>query len=288
MENLDTLEVTIVLSPKDPWSDILVAELSELGFDSFVQTDSGLQAFAQAKLDVDNIMTNLSCSSIEDVDFSWEKKVIPHQNWNAKWEADFHPVFIKDIATILAPFHDKALAIGHTVVIQPQMSFGTGHHQTTWMMTKALFEIDKMPAKVLDMGAGTGVLSIFAEQLGAERVLAIDIEDWSAVNASENAERNGCTKIESVCGDVDKINGEKFGLIIANINKNVLKKHMSEYAKALLAGGTLLLSGFFGSDVDELVTFAEQFGLTKNEEYAKDEWAGIRLSKLDSNLCEDK
>lgn len=280
MENLDTIEVTISLSPKDPWSEILVAELSELGFDSFVITESGLQAFAQAKFNVDKIMGHLSCELSDEVDFSWEKKIIPHQNWNAQWEADFHPVFIEDVATILAPFHDKSLGKGHTVIIQPQMSFGTGHHQTTWMMIKALFEIDGMPENVLDMGAGTGVLSIFAEQLGAKQVLAIDIEDWSAVNVRENAERNECAKIVSVCGDVDKISGEKFGLIIANINKNVLKMHMKKYADALVANGTLLLSGFFSSDVDEMVTFAGQYGFTKEEEYAKDEWAAIRLSRL--------
>lgn len=279
MENLDTLELTIILNPKEPWSDILVAELSDLGFDSFVHTDTGVQAYAPANLNAESVMSNVSFASNDSVECSWEKKVIPHQNWNAAWESDFHPVYIDELATILAPFHDQSLGKGKVIIIQPQMSFGTGHHQTTWMMTKALFEIDEMPANVLDMGAGTGVLSIVAEQLGADRILAIDIEDWSAVNAAENAERNACTKIESVCGDIDKIGNEKFGLIIANINKNVLKSHMEHYAGALNNGGILLLSGFFSSDVEELVTFANQYSLTIEMEYAKDEWAGIRLVK---------
>ena len=279
MENLDTLELTIKLTPKDPWSDILVAELSDLGFDSFVQTEEGVQAYAAADTDAKTVMSSVSCSSSDLVKCEWEGKIIPHQNWNAEWEADFHPVYVDEIATILAPFHDQSLGKGSVVVIQPQMSFGTGHHQTTWMMTKAIFDLASMPKKVLDMGAGTGVLSIFAEKLGADRILAVDIEDWSAVNAAENATRNNCEKIESVCGDIDKIGAEKFGLIIANINKNVLKSHMANYASALDEDGILLLSGFFSSDVEELVTFASQYGLTAVQEYAKDEWAGIRLVK---------
>jgi ribosomal protein L11 methyltransferase len=277
MENLDTVELTITVTPKNPWSDILIAELSELGFDSFMESETGLQAYAPASVEVEKAMETSVLVNNADVILAWEKKIIPHQNWNAKWEEDFHPVYIEEYATIVAPFHDSSLGKGMKVVIQPQMSFGTGHHQTTWMMTKALFELDAMPPRVLDMGTGTGVLAIIAEQLGAERILAIDIEDWSAVNAHENAERNNCTKIECVCGDVDKIGDEQFGLIIANINKNILKSHMQNYAKALQANGVLLLSGFFSSDVAELVTFAGQFGLTKEKEYAKDEWAGIKL-----------
>ncbi len=280
MKNLDTLELTITLNPKEPWSDILVAELSDLGFDSFVQTESGIQAYAPAKIDTETVMKNVSCVSDDAVKCSWEKKIIPHQNWNVEWEADFHPVYIDEIATILAPFHNQSLGKGNVVIIQPQMSFGTGHHQTTWMMVKALFEMNPMPENVLDMGAGTGVLSIFAEQLGAKRILAIDIEDWSAINAAENANRNGCSNIETICGDIDEIGNEHFGLIIANINKNVLKIHMEYYANALDVGGKLLLSGFFSTDVQELVTFATQFSLTVEQEYAKDEWAGIRLVKV--------
>jgi len=276
----DTLELKIKLTPKDPWSEVLVAELSELGFDSFVNTDDGIMAYAEVPIDLDRVIAKSSLSGKSDkFSFELEENIIPHQNWNAQWEENFHPVFIENYASILAPFHDKSDAVGMLVEIQPQMSFGTGHHQTTWMMTKALFELDRMPENVLDMGTGTGVLAIVAENLGAHRILAIDIEDWSAINAAENAVRNNCKNIECVCGDIDKVGDEQFGLIIANINKNILKSHMQHYANALDSNGTLLLSGFFGSDVDEMVDFCANFGLKRTKLFDKDEWAAIQLVK---------
>jgi ribosomal protein L11 methyltransferase len=278
MLNLDTLEVIIELNPKDPWSEILIAELSESGFDSFVQTDNGIIAYANASLNADEVLQNSSLK-LDEVQSNVSKNIIPHQNWNAQWEENFHPVFVEEYASILAPFHNVSEAKGMSVIIQPQMSFGTGHHQTTWMMTKFLFEMPQIAKNVLDMGTGTGVLAIFAEKLGAERVLAIDIEDWSAENAILNAELNNTNKIEVLCGDVDLLGDETFGLIIANINKNVLKMHMETYANCLDKSGTLLLSGFFMSDIQELKEFAAQFGLSLVEEINKDEWAAMKLTK---------
>lgn len=279
MESLDTLELTLKLTPKDPWSDILIAELSNQGFDGFLTTDDGIQAYANASVDAQEIMREISIANSDEVTCDWEAKIIPHQNWNAKWEEDFQPVYVEEYASILAPFHDESLAKGMHVRIQPQMSFGTGHHQTTWMMTKALFELPEMPANVLDMGTGTGVLAVVAEKLGATRILAIDIEEWSAENARENAALNNCQHVECVWGDRDKIEGHQFGLIIANINKNILKAQMETYSAALENNGRLLLSGFFSTDVDELVTFAAQFGLTLEKQFAKDEWTGLQLIK---------
>lgn len=276
---MDTVEVHITLTPLKPWSEILVAELAALGFDSFMETDEGILAYGNANLDVDAILDQTSLKSSYDGKFEVVKKVIAHQNWNAQWEADFHPVFVEKYATILAPFHDDALGQGMVVKIQPQMSFGTGHHQTTWMMTKALFELEKMPEKVLDMGTGTGVLAVFAEKLGAQKILAIDIEDWSAENAALNVGMNQAEKITVKCGDVDLIADERFGLIIANINKNILKSHMAEYARTLDDGGVLLLSGFFHSDVDEMTAFCAPFGLQLDKKFQKDEWAAIQLIK---------
>lgn len=277
---MDTIELHIKLSPVNPWGDILIAQLADLGFDSFVNTDDGIMAYGSAELNVDEIIKQTCLSeNPEGLSFDTSFKVIEHQNWNATWEENFDPVYVEAYASILAPFHDKTSATGMIAEIQPQMSFGTGHHQTTWMMTKAIFELEKMPDRVLDMGTGTGVLAIFAEKLGADRILAIDIEDWSAENAAENAVRNQCTKIESVCGDIDKVGEEKFGLIIANINKNVLKAHMESYARALEDNGTLLLSGFFNTDVKELVDYANSFNLSFVKTFNKDEWAAIQLIK---------
>ena len=276
---MDTIELTITLTPKDPWSEILIADLAEKGFDSFVNTDSGIIAYAPATIEYDSVIASTILNNEAPFEFRLDKNIIPQQNWNAEWEENFHPVYVENYATILAPFHKRELGKGMVVEIQPQMSFGTGHHQTTWMMTKALFELDTMPENVLDMGTGTGVLAIVAENLGAKRILAIDIEDWSAINAAENAERNNTKNIECVCGDVDLLGKEKFGLVIANINKNILKSHIEVYSDILESGGILLLSGFFSSDVDELVDFASPFKLKKTKTYSKDEWAAIQLQK---------
>jgi ribosomal protein L11 methyltransferase len=281
---MDTVELTVKLIPKDPWSDILIAELSDRGFDSFVNTDDGLIAYCEDSVDVDKIISETLLNGKMTVDVDIYKSIIPYQNWNAKWEADFQPVYIEEYATIIAPFHKEIETKGNVVIIQPQMSFGTGHHQTTWMMTKALFELDNMPEHVLDMGTGTGVLAVVAEKLGAREILAIDIEDWSVINAQEKTDRNNCKTITCVCGDIDKVIGNSFGLIIANINKNILKAHMKTYSNALLNEGTLLLSGFFSSDIDEIVEFTKELNLEKTKVLAKDEWACIQFTKSKTDL----
>ena len=278
---MDYLELTISIMPRNPWAEILTAELADLGFESFVDTEDGIQAYGLLKnIELDTVVKNSILSyENEGVHFEFTQKVIPHQNWNAVWESDFHPVEVEEYLTIIAPFHSKENLKGMIVEIQPQMSFGTGHHQTTWLMSKALFELDRMPESVLDMGTGTGVLAIIAEKLGAKALVGIDIEDWTVINARENIERNACKSIEIMCGDVDLIEGRKFGLIIANINKNVLKSHIESYSRALEYGGILLLSGFFDSDVDELITFSNAHNLKMNKIYSKESWAGIKLIK---------
>ncbi len=278
---MDYLELTITINPRNPWADILTAELSELGFDSFVETETGIQAYAPLDtVELTKAIENSILSSDnEGFDIEFTQKTIPHQNWNAQWESDFHPVEVEEYLTIVAPFHSKEDKRGMIVEIQPQMSFGTGHHQTTWLMAKALFEIGTMPLNVLDMGTGTGVLAVIVEKLGANSILGIDIEDWTVINAKENIERNQCSKIEILCGDVNLISGKEFGLIIANINKNVLKSHIESYSKSLTKNGILLLSGFFESDVNELIEYSSAFDLKMLKIYSKETWAGIQFIK---------
>lgn len=275
----DTLELKVRVQPKDPWSEIAIAQLADEGFDGFVDTEEGFLAYAPEGTDVEKALNNTVLRNEEEVQVQIEITSIPYQNWNAVWEAGFDPVYVEDYATIVAPFHADAQAKGLKVVIQPQMSFGTGHHQTTWLMTKALFEMDKMPEKVLDMGTGTGVLAIVAEKLGAKEILAVDIEDWSVENAKENVTGNQCQHITCVCGDVDIIREVNFGLILANINKNVLKAHLPYYSRMLRQRGELYLSGFFISDTDELCDLAHSLKLETLEIMQKDEWAAIKLIK---------
>jgi ribosomal protein L11 methyltransferase len=259
-----------------------MTELSDLGYESFVETEEGILAYARV-IDVD---INHPCqgssidSSEKDFDVDVEVKIIPQQNWNALWESDFHPVFVDDQLTILAPFHDVHEAKGLVVWIAPKMSFGTGHHQTTWMMSKALLELQRVPNTVLDMGTGTGVLAIIAEKQGAREIVAVDIEEWSVENTAENAERNQCIHIETICGDVDVLAGRQFELILANINKNVLKAHMSAYAEMLVPSGTLMISGFFETDVDELVAVASRYGFAHTGTLTKETWASLTFKKI--------
>lgn len=276
---MDYLELIIDFQPKDPWAEIALVQLADQGYESFVETETGIVAYAQVTaVDVLQPLKGTFLAEIQsDVAITYKTKIIPQQNWNATWEADFQPVVVEDYLTILAPFHDKTNRTGMLVEILPKMSFGTGHHQTTWMMSKALFELEKMPKKVLDMGTGTGVLAIIAEKLGAEQIVAVDIEDWSVENTLENAERNDCHAITAICGDIDVIETQQFDLILANINKNVLKSHIPTYSQLLVEKGTLFLSGFFDSDVEELVDFCRQHGLTKRRVLNKDNWAAIEL-----------
>lgn len=276
---MDYIELDIKLKPLRPFNEIIVAQLAEAGFESFVDTEDGVLAYGQiSETSVERALAETFLGEKrDDVAVSFQSSVIESQNWNAVWESDFEPVFVEEYVSILAPFHDPSQAKGIIVEIQPKMSFGTGHHQTTWMMSKALFELESVPEKVLDMGTGTGVLAIIAEKLGAKDILAIDIEEWSVENTIENAERNKCKHIKVLHGDSDLITGKSFDLILANINKNVLKAHLPSYAATLQKGGVLMLSGFFDSDVDELLNFAKNYGLVKEFVYFKDNWAAIKL-----------
>ncbi len=278
---MDYLELTIELQPRDPWAEILIYQLAETGFESFVDTENGILAYAQVnQIDIANPESNTFLEAIpKELSAQWSKKIIPQQNWNAQWEADFQPVHVEEYLSILAPFHDRTQHRGLIVEILPKMSFGTGHHQTTWMMSKALFELDELPSKVLDMGTGTGVLAIIAEKLGAKDILAVDIEDWSIENTIENASRNDCKYIRTLCVDIEEITEGDFGLILANINKNVLKSHMQGYYNRLVLNGKLFLSGFFLSDCDELIEYAESIGFKKNRILNKDNWAAIEFNR---------
>lgn len=272
-----------------PFNEIIVVQLADAGFESFLDTEEGVLAYGQiTETSLERALNETFLGEKrDDVIFSVESNIIENRNWNAVWESDFEPVFVEDYVSILAPFHNKSQSKGIIVEIQPKMSFGTGHHQTTWMMSKALFELETIPPKVLDMGTGTGVLAIIAEKRGATDILAIDIEDWSVENTIENAERNKCKNIKVLHGDIDLTEGKTFGLILANINKNVLKSHIPSYAKALENKGTLILSGFFDSDVDELTAFTDEYGLKKQHVYLKDNWAAVKLTMDNKQLTEN-
>lgn len=274
-------ELDFTANPKMPWVDILIAELAEIGFESFVDTPTGVQAYvSEDNLDEKAFMELYLISETPDeLQLSFDKKFIPAQNWNATWESSFDPVQIGDQLIIAAPFHHDFPKTKHVIIIEPKMSFGTGHHQTTRLMSSAMLEMESMPEKVLDMGSGTGVLAILAEKLGAKEILAVDIEEWAYENAIENAARNNCSHIEVLHGDSSLIIDKQFDLILANINKNVLLADMQHFSNGLRSGGLLFLSGFFTSDNENLIDCAKKFNLAPIKSSSDEQWSCLVLAK---------
>lgn len=273
---MDYIEFQVEFSKVYPWRDVLISNLDELGFESFVETKSGLNSYIpENNFNEEKIKF---IEAIEDVEkVSWN--VIKDQNWNAKWEENFDPVFVEDRLVIKAPFHKQTFTQGMEITIQPQMSFGTGHHQTTWLISKRCFDLDLKQKTVLDMGTGTGVLAILAEKLGARHVFAPDIDEWSFNNAQENVALNDCKNIEVALGDDKLLNGRNFDILIANINKNVLIQHFSVYSKCLNEGGKMLISGFFATDAHDLISAASEHGFIFEDTFTKDEWAMLQFRK---------
>jgi ribosomal protein L11 methyltransferase len=274
---MDYIQYSFTVSPPEPGSDILIALLAELGFESFTQNDKGLDAYIQEGLDQEMLVKELQ---FEDFTFSYARTAIPKTNWNEEWEKSFNPVYVDDLVCIRAHFHPEPQNIKHDIIITPKMSFGTGHHDTTWLVSKTMFSIPFTHATVLDMGCGTGILAILAKQLGASKVSGIDIDEWSIENSIENAGINHATDIDFKKGDASLLpSNETFDVILANINKNVLKKDLPAYFTCLKQNGHLLLSGFFTADVEELKQLALTIGFTFEESYHKNEWAVIKLKK---------
>ncbi len=274
-------ELTVHLSDFENWNDIIVAYLADLDFESFQEEAPTVKAYIQ-ETSYDGAALQALFESLQQeqpVVDQFELKLIPQQNWNAQWESQFEPVFIGEDIRVVAPFHELPSFDGIEIVIEPKMSFGTGHHQTTHLMCAAMFEMDFQQKRVLDMGSGTGVLAILAERLGAEEICAIDIEEWSAENCAENATRNACQVITSIHGGLEAIPEVSFDIILANINKNVLKAQLPTYAARMEKGAYLLLSGFFVSDTDELKELALHLSLQFEAQHEREGWAVLIFKK---------
>ena len=269
----------ISLDPFDPWSEILSAYLGEIDFEGFYEKNNVLHAFVSkskySKEKFDKVLAHVKSET--KVDFSFNE--LPHQNWNAICESNFEPVYIENRLAIIAPFHVLECNFERTILIEPKMSFGTGHHQTTYMMCASILDASLEEKTILDMGSGTGVLAILCEMKGADKVLAVDIEPWSVENCRKNAVVNNCNRIESVLGDIDAIIGNRFDVIFANINKNILLSHMPNYIQALSPNGFLYLSGFFSSDAQEIIDAAEGLGLSFSSKREREGWCMLVLKK---------
>nr|WP_299174800.1 50S ribosomal protein L11 methyltransferase [uncultured Allomuricauda sp.] len=273
--NVIYLEYTFTISPLQPTTDILIAELGEAGFESFVETDTGLLAYVLKSEWKENALKNLYVLQDQDIEVGWTVKEIEQQNWNAEWEKNFHPITVRDQCMVRAPFHDP-INVAYDIVIEPKMSFGTGHHETTHMMLEHILNADFEGKSVLDMGCGTGVLAILAEMRGAEALDAIDIDEWCFLNSKENVERNNCTKIEVYQGDSSLINNKKYDVILANINRNILLDDIPIYTKCLNSEGAIFLSGFYTQDLDIISSKCEEYRLKFAKKLEKNNWVSAK------------
>lgn len=265
----------------DPeFSEILQAEISEAGFDTFMEIENGFEAYAEQENFNKEVLHEIQqkYGAFTPLTFSQDK--IEKKNWNEEWEKNYEPVIVDDRVIIRAAFHQPAKKYQHDIIITPKMSFGTGHHQTTHLMVKTQLEMDHSNKVVMDAGCGTAVLAIMASKLGAKKVEAFDIDEWSVINGEENAEINNCKDITIRQGKISDLTFEDdFDIILANINKNILLQEMHQYAAYLKKGGLLLLSGFYEQDIPDLLKSASQHSLTQVKSHEREKWVSLLLKK---------
>jgi ribosomal protein L11 methyltransferase len=275
---MDFIEVNVKTSPD--FTDILIAELGEIGYDTFQETVDGFSAYITedrfSEQELQEILVRYA--GLAPVEHQAQK--IERRNWNEEWEKNFEPLLIGERVSVRASFHPKPEGASYDVVINPKMSFGTGHHETTSLMIENQLNVSHQGRRVLDMGCGTGILAILACKLGADPVVAVDVEDWTVENARENADLNGCGSLEVRFGDVSVVEEEEpFHIVLANINRNVLLADIPVYSSLLLPQGVLILSGFYIDDLELIKEKAAQHGLAFQSFRTKNNWVSAVFFK---------
>tara|TARA_Y100000815_G_C13280693_1_gene476802 strand:- start:127 stop:960 length:834 start_codon:yes stop_codon:yes gene_type:complete len=265
-----------VVEPVQPATEILIAELGYAGFESFVENEEGVTAYIKKDEWDAFILEDIQILKSTEFKITYNFNEIEQTNWNEEWEKNFNPIEVDGLVTVRAPFHEKPNT-KFDLVIEPKMSFGTGHHETTHMMIQHILKNDFEDKSVLDMGCGTGVLAILAEKVGATKIDAIDIDNWCYLNSLENVERNDCKNISVYEGDATLLEGRHYDTIIANINRNILLADMASYAKCLSANGMLFLSGFYKEDIPMIEAECEKHMLKLNEIIERGQWVSLKF-----------
>jgi ribosomal protein L11 methyltransferase len=278
MDNI-YIEYNFKVIPKEPAAEILIAELGAVGFESFVENEDGVTAYIQKEEWNSNILDTIFVLNSDEFSIEYNQNEVEQTNWNAEWEKNFTPIEVDEIVSIRAPFHENP-NLKYDIVIEPKMSFGTGHHETTHMMVQHLLQLDLNNKQTLDMGCGTGILAIFAEMKGAKPIDAIDIDNWCYENSIENVTRNNCHHISVFEGDSSLLINKKYDLIIANINRNILLMDMKVYANCLKEKGILLLSGFYEEDIPIIDAEVSKYNLKLENFIQRNNWVALKYNKL--------
>lgn len=269
---------TFKVEPVQPGTEILIAELGFSGFESFVETPDGVIAYIQEADHSPTILASVQILSSNEFAITYKFETIAQTNWNAEWEKNFNPIVVDNQCAIRAPFHEP-FDVKYDIIIEPKMSFGTGHHETTHMMIQHILASDFTNKSVLDMGCGTGVLAILAEKKGARFLEAIDIDNWCYLNSLENVSRNDCHHINVLEGDASLLKGKQFDVIIANINRNILLNDLSAYVTCLNENGSLFLSGFYDSDCELIESTCNALNLKFEHKLKRNNWVALKFVK---------
>lgn len=275
---MNYIELQVQVSPD--FTDILMAELAELNFESFVETDEGLNAYIIESdfnaVAVDDLVAKYGSQTA----IAYQVSTLEKRNWNAEWEQSYQPIEVADQVRVRASFHELDDRFTYDIIINPKMSFGTGHHETTAMMLEQQLRLDHQGKTVLDVGTGTGILAILAAKMGAKSVLAFDIEEWAVENTRENADLNHCPQVTVFEGTIaDVSNAERFDIVLANINRNVLLAEIPAYVSLLNDSGQLAVSGFYEMDAPDIEQKATEAGLKSVQLLTKNQWASILFEK---------
>ncbi|MFW2476252.1 MAG: 50S ribosomal protein L11 methyltransferase [Sediminibacterium sp.] len=264
-------QITIPI-PENETRELLIAQLAELGYEGFEESEDELKAFIEEDSFIESSLKEI----IELYSLSYLKSIIKKENWNAVWEANFEPVLVDHFVGIRAGFHEPLKDVEHEIIITPKMSFGTGHHATTYAVMQLMQEIDFQGKSVFDYGTGTGILAILAEKLGANHILAVDYDEWCVENASENILINRCKYI-----DIQQNNTaetvEQFDIVIANINKNIILDNLVNLSKAAGKGAEIILSGLLAEDEKDILTACKSLGWQHLKTVLRGTWIAIRL-----------
>lgn len=264
----------------EAYREILIAVLAEIGFDSFLETETGIEAYITEDLFDRTAFDEVIAQYRIPGEISVEEGRMAKVNWNEEWEKNYDPIEVGDQVYVRASFHAPKEGVAHEIIINPKMSFGTGHHATTYLMLTHQLNLDHQGKRVIDIGSGTGILAIMAHKLGAGEVQALDIDEWCVENGEENFALNGLPDVKMALGTIREVAPQgTFDIVLANINKNVLLDEMEVYADLVQPNGHLLLSGFYEHDIQDIVDKAQAFGLVLKDQKSKNNWAALVLQK---------